>query len=185
MTTVVDDQLRTSGLTRRPVPPPRLPTLDPAELFYQRDLNAPPNRTISIQVMGGPRPWFVGYVEQRLNEFLRLSNGWDGRKAEPITIHAVETVVALLSVLTGPMSAAPQLFPLPDGGIELGWRAAGDELEIEINSSGDSHVLAVTAEDETIAEGPLDPLHLDVRIANTRAFLDRLSRQVAAAQRTA
>ena len=185
MTTVVDDQLKTSGLTRRPVPAPRLPTLDPAELFYQRDLNAPPDRTISIQVTGGPRPWFVGYVEQKLNEFLRLPKGWDGRKAESVTIDAVETVVALLGVLTDPTSAPPQLFPLPDGGIELGWRAAGDELEIEVDSTGDTHVLAVTAEDETIAEGPLDPLHLDVQMANARAFLDRLSRRVSAAHRTA
>jgi hypothetical protein len=94
-------------------------------------------------------------------------------------------VVALLGVLTGPTSAPPQLFPLSDGGIELGWRAAGDELEIEVESTGNTHVLAVTAQDETIAEGPLDPLHFDEQMANTRAFLDRLSRQVSAAHRTA
>lgn len=183
--TVLYDPMMTSGLTHRPVPSSPLPTLDPAEAFYRRDLDAPPARRISIGVSGGPRPWFVDEVERKLNELLQLRAEWDGRRAQRITLDAVETVVALLEALTRPTSAAPQLFPLPDGGIEIGWRAAGDELEIEVDAVGVAHVLAVTADEETIAEGALDPIERDDRMVKTRAFLHHLSRRVMAASRPA
>lgn len=175
-----DDALITSGLTelaalrsRTPVP-----SLDPGELFYQRDRYAPPDRLVLIQA-DPPRWSLFADVERKLNALLRLSAGWDGRRAESITVAAAGAAVQVIGELTTSTSVFPQLFPLSDGGITIGWRVAGDEIEIEVDARGESIVLAVTADERTVAEGALDPVEPDGTLLATRQFLARMSARLA------
>lgn len=177
MTTPVSwSALLTSGLTKTVgllLPRPR-PGQDPAGALYRRDPQAPPQRVITIEVDPNRQSLFQE-VERKINQLLLLERGWDTRNAEPITREAVETAVWLLHQLTTPTSAVPQLFPLSDGGLALGWRVAGDEIEIEIDAHGQAIVLAVTAAEQIIAEGTLDLLEPDTTMHDTRQFLARMS----------
>jgi hypothetical protein len=138
------DALVTSGLTRVVgLPSPRRrPSLDPDEAFYYRDPQAPPRRVVAIEADAERKSLFEE-VQRKINQLLLLDRGWDTRHAEPITREAVEATVWLIHWLTTPTSAVPQFFPLPDGGLAIGWRVAGDEIEIEIDAQGQAIVLAV------------------------------------------
>jgi hypothetical protein len=175
-TAAPEDALGTSGLTKLPGLRSHRPTpsLDPGEVFYHRDRQAIPDRSVAIWSDPLRRPLFES-VQRKINELLRLPRRWDGRSGEPITSAAVATGVQLIGTLTTPTSVPPQLFPLPDGGMTIGWRVAGDEIEIEIDAGGGAIVLAVTADERTVAEGSIDPVEPNDTTLETRRFLARMS----------
>ncbi len=166
-----------SGLTMRPLPRPALSTVDAAERFFV-STRGQLIRRLTIQVPGTEpwsRPWFVEYVEAELNELLGLGEGWDGRRAGPITDAAVQGTIDVLAALMNETSAPPQLFPLPDGGLQVEWHVGGNDIEVEIDAGGEAHVLAETADGATVAEGVVHRGEIDARLVAARDFLQRLS----------
>lgn len=170
-----------SGLTMRPLPRPALSTVEAAERFFV-STPADVSRTLTIQVPGTDpwsRPWFVEYVEAELNELLGLSEGWDGRRARPVTVAAIQGTIDVLAALMNETSAPPQLFPLPDGGLQLEWHVGGNDVEVEIDADGEAHALAETADGATVAEGVVRHGEVDPRLTAVRDFLQLLAARLA------
>ena len=166
-----------SGLTLRPRPDRRLSAVEDAERLFAGFANGPPERVTVNIADGDPwsRPWWVDYVEAEFNALLALPQGWDGRRAGPVAIGAVETAIEVLAVLMNETSAPPQLFPLPDGGLELGWWVGGDEIEVEIAADGDVQMLAETAAGQTVAEGAVTLGRADASLEAVRTLLGDMS----------
>lgn len=141
-----------------------------------------PRRLISIEVPGVDhwnRPWFVQYVEAELNSLCALPEGWDGHRAQPITRPAITATIEVLSALMDLTSPPPQLFPLPDGGIQAEWHVDGNKIEIEIDRDGDAYLLADRSDGSPVAEGSASREDPEGAIARTREFLRVLAGMLA------
>jgi hypothetical protein len=114
-----------------------------------------------IVILADGEPWRTNAIEQRLNELLELDAKWDGLSATAVTERAV---VVAIGVLFGTLSDAtvPQIFALPDGGLQLEWHVGGRSVEIEIDGNGDPFVDAEPSEGEFV-HGQLDNLLPRVR----------------------
>lgn len=174
--TLLEDHSVAGGPTMRPTPPPYLPGLAAAEDFYRRDLGSP-RRQVRIQLFRADGSIFhfawVDCIEHELNTLLLLEEGWDGRRAKGITGSALDSATAILVVLMASSEGLilPQLFPLPDGGIQIEWHADGDDIEIETDAVGEAHVLATTHTGDVAVEGILAP---DLSSPAMRAVADLL-----------
>jgi hypothetical protein len=138
-------------------------------------------RRLTIDLPGTERwrrPPFVAYVEAGLNSLLELRDGWDGRRARAITIPAVQSTVQVLAALMNEASAPPQFFPLPDGGIQVEWHVGGNDIEVEIDSGGEAHVIAQTSDGADVTEGIATPDRPEV-LSSAREFLQLLSARLA------
>lgn len=169
-----------SGLTRNPQPAPPPPSLESGDDFLHRRSNGGV-RHVFLEVPGQSRwarPRWLDLVEGALNQLVALPAGWDGRRAPPVSSAALESLVGLLSLLMGDRTPAPQLFPLPDGGVQAEWHVGGNSIEVEIDGEGEAHVLADRASGENLAEGgvPLDPG--DAALTAVRRFLTEMSSQL-------
>lgn len=128
------------------------------------------------------RPPWVPYTEVQLTRLLALPKGWDGRWAEPVTESAMRIAVAVLAGVMTDDGACPQLFPLPDGGIQVEWHAAGEDVEVEIERDGSAHALVVDATGEVTVEGEFSPSTRSEPLEGLRAAVQRVSERVAAAR---
>jgi hypothetical protein len=177
-TTVTEllDQPLAPGATLYPHPPPVVPGLQAAEDFYSHGPGVP-SRHIAIQVLdpGGSlrRTWLASHMEQQVNDLLRLRSGWDGDRALPITDEAAGSAISLLFVIASDLSLPPQVFPLPDGGLQMEWHA-GRSVEIEIDAEGDAHVLITGESGELVANEELTSEN-EVLLARTREAIEDMS----------
>jgi hypothetical protein len=163
-----------TGLTRQPpaAPSPSALTGDQPE----------PARSVTIEVPGMPRwnrPWFVQYIEAELNSLCALQEGWDGHRARPISDGAIVATIQVLGALMDQTSPPPQLFPLPDGGIQAEWHVAGNKIEIEIEGTGGAYLLADRSDGSVVAEGPATREDPDGAVASAREFLRALAARLA------
>jgi hypothetical protein len=177
MTILADRETKASGTTTKPEPPPQLPEVDAAQQFYLFGTARPAFNYTSPAASFGYGAFvgygaYVGHAEQtpsRLDrlvaliasELVRLRDmrpGWDGRHGQQITPEALDSAVAVLArALDGDGdSAPPQIFPLPDGGLQIAWYSDALDLQVDIDSSGQADVLATQADGDVIAEGTLD-----------------------------
>ena len=101
--------------------------------------------------------WYYHHMSVKLAPLLGLPYGWDGYRGRPVSGAASGGVHAVVQAVMRPEFAPPQYFPLPGGGVQLEWRAGGDEIVIEVDPGGSAWVLAVTADGVTVAEGELGP----------------------------
>ncbi len=135
-----------SGATLAPSPQIGLPNLSTAEEFYSRGASETAVRKIRISLSGSyaspESVWFAAWVEDELDQLLRLAPGWDGHRAERVTEQAVATAVHIFFAITDRSSVLPQFFPLPDGGIQFEWHVGGQALEVEVDGAGGVYALA-------------------------------------------
>lgn len=175
MTQLLDPPV-TQGSTLYPRTTLVSPSVRAAEDFYMRG-SKEPARQIKIRVTGPDgslrNTWLAEQMEEHLNSLLRLTPGWDGRRARPLTAEAVGSAVGLLFAVASDFSLPPQLFPLPDGGIQMEWHA-GQSVEIEVDAAGDAHVLITDEKDQIVTNTELVPGDDDL-LTWTRQVIENLS----------
>lgn len=180
-TSALADYPAASSLTQRPLPEPERSTIAITP-YLPADRASQPARRLTIDVSGverWQRPAFVQYIESKLNELLKLRDGWDGRRARAVTVSAAEATVRLLAALMDESTAPAQFFPLPDGGLQVEWHVGGNSVEVEVDAQGEPHLLASTSDGTTIVEGVIALGEPDPRLLMARRFLQRLSAQLA------
>lgn len=101
------------------------------------------------------RSW-IRQADQKISELSQLPENWDGYGSRSIQQAAVEQASALLSKLASFNLPAPQIFPVPGGGIQLEFRQDSRELEIEILPDGSIEYLTVNEEGQ-MSEGSVLP----------------------------
>lgn len=79
----------------------------------------------------------------QLKPLLQLRDGWDGARARKVDPHAAIWSLWVIADLVSDALVMPQLFPLPDGGIQLEWLIDGNGLEIDVAPSGEIGILGV------------------------------------------
>jgi hypothetical protein len=155
---------------------PTWPGLRAAEDFYFTGIGQP-GRQITIQVAGPNgslrRTWLAAHMEDQVNGLLHLRAGWDGRRALPLTDAAINQAIALLFAVATDLSLPPQIFPLPDGGLQMEWHA-GQSIEIEVDGSGGAHVLVADDGGELVMNQDLT-LGDDLWISRLRRAIEALS----------
>lgn len=75
-------------------------------------------------------------VARRLEEFADLASNWDGYGARQIDRRALERARALVWRLLDQGLPVPEVFPVPDGGVQIEWEAGPLELELELEPGG-------------------------------------------------
>jgi hypothetical protein len=155
------------GLTSPLDPHPDLPSAESAREFYLHGVTHfagswyqakyhpswSYNRPLETFRLGA----LLDLVADKLRRLRLLRQGWDGGNACAVTEAAIYGAGWLLDRVLDADSAPPQIFPLTDGGIQIEWYAAGDEIDIDVDSGGTAHVLATTSAGEPVLEGSADP----------------------------
>jgi hypothetical protein len=206
MTVLADRRLAASGTTRQPEPPPELPDVDDAKQFYLS------GQGVHLWTLTSTTPWTASndwwtsrnvrshhahyshqpisqrldrlgqILVQELGHLRALREGWDGRRAKPITSEALYGTILALAALLDEESIPPQFFPLPDGGIQFEW-FADDHIEIEVDRAGEAHVLAIATNGDILAEGVFDPQPPSELAATVALLVKSLSARVVAERR--
>lgn len=70
--------------------------------------------------------------QRKIAELSRLSVNWDTYGSCPIQPAAIERALKILSLADRHGFTAPDIFPVPGGGIQLEWQNEKRELELEI-----------------------------------------------------
>lgn len=181
MTQLVDQPIA-AGATLPPRSARATPDIRAAEAFYLHGWR--PVRQITIQVA---RPdgslhgtWLAAHVEDQINQLLRLQPGWDGGRARPLTDEAVRAALRVLFAIADDLVLPPQMFPVPDGGLQLEWHAH-ESVEIEVDADGDVHVMTTDEageialnrefeiDDDSVLSQVRDAIrHLSARLAGAR-----------------
>jgi hypothetical protein len=185
------------GMTSPLDPPPDLPSADAAREFYLHGMSIASPGTW-YQVKQHHIGWtftqtpesirfnaLIDLVAQQLQRLRLLSAGWDGGSAQPITGAAIYGAAGLLARLLDAASEPPQIFPLTDGGVQIEWYAAGDEIDIDVDSQGTVHVLATAPNGETVIEGSADPYQPSQILSDLSKYVREFSEWVAQERRRA
>lgn len=128
-----------------------------------------------------PPPWLLP-VERALQELFELPAGWDGRLAARVSEVAVAGCVEVLSRTMAEHSPAPQLVPLPDGGLQAEWHADGHDVEIEITGTGAVHAFAGEPDGTVRLDEEWDGVFDEQQGAVLQEALNRLTELVRTAQ---
>jgi hypothetical protein len=111
----------------------------------------------------------LGLASECLAPVKTLAWGWDGRRARPVTPSAARSAAVILAGLwsaaashpegtySGDFVLKPQMFPLPDGGVQLEWHAGSAELEVAAMPDGSMVITAVDPEQGIDVTVELDP----------------------------
>jgi len=180
--TKLRDRPLADGSTLYPRTPSVSLSVQAAEDFYLSGSSLP-DRQITIQVNGPDgslrRTWLADHIQTQVNCLLRLRPGWDGRRASPISDEAVRSAIGAVFAVASDLSLPPQLFPLPDGGLQMEWHVGGS-VEIEVDAGGDAHVLIANDKGEIVTNEEFGLDHESL-LAETRRTIEHLSIRLARA----
>lgn len=95
--------------------------------------------------------FWLRLAQRKISELAQLPENWDGYGSLPIQQPAIEQSADVLSILSNLDLPDPQIFPVPGGGVQLEFRQASRELEIEILPDGSIQFLIV--QDGKMREG--------------------------------
>lgn len=85
-------------------------------------------------------------AQKKLEELSKLPENWNSYGSRSIQKDAIEITANLLSDLVKLKMPEPQIFPVSGGGLQLEWKNADRELEIEIRSDKRIEFLIVNEE---------------------------------------
>lgn len=183
MTAIDSSATVASGTVTPQRPPPQLPDIEDAQNFYLQGFRGSMTGAVRIRHLRDKTPPgfddLTNALVRGLEPLMALRPGWDGERARPITSEAVYSALRVLSVLLDEEAVPPRFFPLPDGGIQLGWYADEGELEveIEIDRSGEAYATGTSATGPI--EGTLDPLAKPSELASRlQAVIKEISLQL-------
>ena len=92
-------------------------------------------------------------LEQRLEQFQQLTEGWDSYGSEAISHAAVERSIILLQDLyayfkeLGKTLPEPFVAPIPDGRIQIEWSGDEKEVEVTVDEKGIIEYLLFSSDD--------------------------------------
>jgi len=123
----------------------------------------------------------MNFAVEKLNQLLRLERGWDALGATQVSETASVAAILWLDLLAEDDTFSPQIFPLPNGGVQVEWLAGGESLEIEIGPQNTVGVLGLDAAGNVLVEGDYpDPHGSSELIMAARKHLSALSGAVRA-----
>lgn len=96
---------------------------------------------INARFLELPEPFLVERARGTLSQLTALEEGWDGYDALPTLPRVAEHTQLFLEQVEAYTSVAPDLVPLPNGGVQLEWYIGEVEIEVEIEPDGTTTIL--------------------------------------------
>lgn len=94
-----------------------------------------------------------GAVKERLEQLIRLEEGWDGYTAFPVSFDNAMFAFRMLESICRPDTPAPQIVPGPSGDLQIEWHTNHGEIELWVRGPNNVHAwreLSETQEDEEL-----------------------------------
>ncbi len=98
-------------------------------------------------------PLWVPPVIERINEFGALAQDWDTYGGLPVSKANARHALDFLARVMGPSTPLPWIAPLGTGGLQLDWGGEGVELEVVIDGSDSSALIAVDDDEQEVPLG--------------------------------
>ena len=96
---------------------------------------------INAWLLEPPEPSLVERARGTLRQLTALEEGWDGYDGLPTLPRVAEHTQLFLEQVEACTSVAPDLVPLPNGGVQLEWYIGEVEIEVEIEPDGTTTIL--------------------------------------------
>lgn len=77
----------------------------------------------------------------------------------PISENAAPTAIWWLDLLAEEDAVSPQVFPLPNGGVQVEWLAGNESIEVEIGPRGQVGILGMDGAGNLLVEGEYPDPH--------------------------
>lgn len=71
-------------------------------------------------------------VKTRIEDLIRLPNGWDGYQGRPLSFELASFVASMLEKLYLPGIRVPSLVPGSDGSVQIEWHYDGWDIELDV-----------------------------------------------------
>lgn len=78
-------------------------------------------------------------VMKRLEELVRLSEGWDGYRGLPVFLENATFALRMLEAICGPDAPPPQIVPGPSGDLQVEWHSRRGDIELHVVSPNKVH----------------------------------------------
>lgn len=88
-------------------------------------------------------------VGKRLEDLIRLEQGWDGYRGAPVGFEIAHFAARMLESACGPRTPAPQIVPGSRGDLQIEWHAEAGDIELDVLAPNN-----VTAWRRTVSTGP-------------------------------
>jgi hypothetical protein len=128
-------------------------------------------------IVNQPQGTWWECVRDRLDELVKLPQGWDGYSGEPVSFSNANFAVKVLEAVCSLDSPPPQIIPGSGGDLQLEWHFPHGAIELHVRAAND--VLAWHMDDSTGPDGFEMPMTTNF-IAAAR-WLEDLERASAAA----
>lgn len=141
-------------------------TLDPLKKDFASGASLAPARIAELQDTERA-------VRERLEQLSALGDGWDGEDARAIDPLALRVAWTLAEQALRAGFPEPEVFPVPDEGVQLEWHAGPVELEIEIEPGGRGVVFVCDDEQagqQIDGELPRDESRFGLALARLHAY---------------
>lgn len=112
-------------------------------------------------------------VRERLDQISVLDYGWDGEDARAVDPLALRLAWTLAEQALRAGFPEPEVFPVPDGGVQLEWHAGPVELEVEIEPGARAVVFVCDDEQagqQIDGELPRDESRFGLALARLNAY---------------
>lgn len=96
----------------------------------------PPAQRVTISEVSGQ--WQVA-VKQRLEELIRLEEGWDGYTAFPVSFDNAMFAFRMLESICRPATLAPQIVPGLSGDLQIEWHTLQGDIELWVRGPNNVH----------------------------------------------
>lgn len=91
-----------------------------------------------IVVVSPARAW-RNEVMRRLENLMRLTPGWDGYRAQAVTLDTVTFTLQMLESTCGDKIPAPQIVPGISGDVQVEWHTDTIDIELHVRAANSVH----------------------------------------------
>lgn len=91
---------------------------------------------VTLSEVGGQ--WQAG-VKERLEELIRLEEGWDGYTAFPVSFDNAMFAFRMLESICRSDTPAPQIVPAPSGDLQIEWHTYQGDIELWVRGPNNVH----------------------------------------------
>lgn len=112
--------------------------------------SSPLDQRVTISEVGGQ---WQGAVKQRLEDLVRLEEGWDGYSAFPVSFNNAMFAFRMLESICRSDTPAPQIVPGPSGDLQIEWHTLRGDIELWVRGPNNVHAwrqMSGSQEDEEI-----------------------------------
>jgi hypothetical protein len=81
-----------------------------------------------------PNYAYKNQIIEKLQELVRLEQGWDGYKAQPVSLDNAMYAVRILETICSNATPLPDIFPGVNGDLQLEWHTEYVQIELHIIS---------------------------------------------------